>query len=415
MSKKYILFVNLRRIQQESITAILSAKELGYEVILLTNKKTLPDYIKKIVAHISYVNTYDISSSIKLLKKLAGKYHIEAVPSWTESDIELVARINHELKLPGLSIEAAGSARNKFLMKVALNQFSNLLPKFKRVSTYAEFVKAVEEIGFPAIIKPTGASGSKGIFELHSKDDLKLAFAKLKRIARPEFDPIFKQYGAEFIVEEFITGPEFSVEGLVFNNTVHIVGITDKWTTDSFHLEYQHIFPSKFSKNIQNNIKEKSTTIIKALGFNNCAFHLEAKYTPDGFRFIEVAARPGGDYITSFLVPLSTGINLYSQLICVSLGRAPTLTNNKNYFAGVRFLMAQSEGTLQGWRNLEKVLCCPYVEHAFLEFNLGKKVVLPPNDFVSPRVASFIVKHTNYKFVNNYLKNITSMCQPIIK
>jgi biotin carboxylase len=414
MNKKYLLFVNLRRIPQEGLITLFSAKQLGYEIILLTNKQNLPDYVRGLVTDVRQVDTYNIESSIAAVKELASKYKICAVPSWTEADVELVARINETLKLPGLSTSAAYRARNKFAMKQALNKVPELLPKFKKVHSYRELIAAIDEIGLPAVIKPTGASGSKGIFELRNKEDLASAFAALQTITKPEFDPIFNQFGAELIVEEFLTGPEFSVEGMVFNNHIHIVGITDKWTTDPFHLEYQHIFPSRFSKSIQEDIKAKSTTIIQTLGLNNCAFHLEAKYTAQGYRFIEVAARPGGDYITSYLVPISLGINFYSELIRIALGQSPSLTPSKNYVSGVRFVMAKKEGILRGWKNFEKILHMPLVEHAFVEFDLNTKILLPPNDFVLPRIASFIMKHENYQVVKKSLGAVVALCDPII-
>ncbi len=409
-----LLFVNTRKIEKEQFTCIMAAKNLGYDIVLLTNSK--PNrHFQHFFQHIEIVDTFISDQALAAVDKLAKIYRIVGVPAWTEADVELVAHICAKLDLPGLPVSAAKKARNKFIMKSALADYPELLPMFKHVNDIASLTDAINEIGFPAIIKPIGAFGSKGIFKLHTPQDAYSAFAQLQKIAKPNFDPIFKQYGAEFIIEEYLDGDEFSVEGFVTNNQVHIVGITDKWTTQNYYQEYQHIFPSNKPVDIQKEIFIKSDFIIKKLGLNNCGFHLEAKITSKGFRFIEVAARLGGDYINSHLIPFSTGINMFENLIRIAAGQQPILNKHYNIVSGIRYIVAQQAGQFIQISGLDNVLQNPYIENFILVAPLNSLIKMPPEHFNNPRLAACIIKHPDYQFCEKILKEIDHACIPYIK
>ena len=64
----------------------------------------------------------------------------------------------------------------------------------------------------------------------------------------------------------------------------------------------------------------------------------------------ELAARLGGDFITSRLVPLSTGIDMVGASVELAVGRKPDLTPKWRRGAAIHFLHAAEgqEGTISG-------------------------------------------------------------------
>jgi biotin carboxylase len=408
MSTKTVLFVNLRRTPHEGRAALFAARRLGYDVVLLADK--VPEYTAGLLADVAIVDTYDLDQAMAGARALADRHHVRGVVTWADRDVELVAQIGQALGLPAPTPAAARRARNKFEMKQALAHLDGVVPRHARVRTWADLEAAVHDIGLPAVLKPAGASGSKGIFELRRPDDLARAFAQLLRIARPDSDPIFRHFGAEFIVEEYLAGPEFSVEGWVCNGQVHVVGISDKWTTDPYHLEYQHIHPTRLAERDQREICEKTALVVGTLGLDYCAFHLECKLTPRGFRLVEVAARIGGDYITSHLIPLSRRVDFYGQVIRVVMGEQPTWEPAEQLYAGVRFLLAGGDGRLVGLQGVEAALQLPAVEHLFLEAAPGTNITLPPDNFATQRVAAVIARHADYDVVNDTLEEAERRC-----
>ncbi len=408
MTTPTLLFINLRSPDPERKAALFAARQLGYQVVLLAD--SIPTFGKELFTAVEIVDTYDWDQALSAARKIAQRFQIHGVVTWSDRDVELVAQIGQALDLPAPSPVAAQKARNKFIMKQALAHLPGVVPRHERVRTWSELETAIQAIGFPAILKPTGASASKGIFELHQSSDLHTAFTVLQDFAQPAVDPIFRTYGAEFILEEFMSGPEVSVEGWIFQGHVEVVGITDKKTTDPFHLEYQHIYPSALPDADQRDIIAKTIQVIKTLDLNNCAFHLEGKLTPHGFRLIEIAARIGGDYITSHLIPLSTGINFYAQVIRVVTGQQPHLETTSHLYTGARFLLANSEGTFGGFNGIEHALHQFSVEHFFLESLPGATIQLPPHHFGAQRVAAVLARHPAYASVEQTLDEIARRC-----
>nr|QDO67121.1 PyrK [Streptomyces candidus] len=386
LSSRSVLFVNLRRIKREGFESLVAARRLGYRVVLLG--RALPEFAQPLVDEFHQVDTYDTDLALKTAREIAAANDLAGVVNFTEIDVQLVAAIAAELGLPGMPPEAAVLARNKLAMKQALAGIDGVLPKFARVSDLDDLCAAVADIGFPCVVKPTGASGSKGIFELHGESDLEPAMAELQRIADPSFDAVFRQFGAEFIVEEYLTGDELSVEGFVADGTVHQLLLTDKVTTVPFHLEVSHRLPSVLPAAAQDQILACSEKIVRALGFDNCAFHLEAKWDGERMRFIEVAARPAGDYIASHLVKAATGIDFFANVIRVATGEPLQLVPDRDLQAGLRFVFAESAGTFDGLDGVTELFEEPGYDHVFTEVPIGAQVALPPANFGSQRVAA---------------------------
>nr|AVW82902.1 phosphoribosylglycinamide synthetase [Nocardia interforma ATCC 21072] len=386
MSTRSVLFVNLRRIKREGFESLVAARRLGYRVVLLG--RALPEFATELVDEFHQVDTYDTELALKTAREIAANNDIAGVVNFTEIDVQLVAAIAAELGLPGMPVEAAVRARNKLAMKNALTHIDGVLPKFARVGDLADLREAVAHIGFPCVVKPTGASGSKGIFELHGEADLEPAMAELSRIADPAFDAVFRQFGAEFIVEEYLTGDELSVEGFVAAGQVHSLLLTDKVTTVPFHLEVSHRLPSVLPAAAQEQIMARAAEIVLALGFDNCSFHLEAKWDGERMGFIEVAARPAGDYIASHLVKAATGVDFFANVIRVATGEPLRLTPDRDLHAGLRFVFAEHEGTFDGLDGVTELFEEPGYDHVFTEVTPGSRVALPPANFGSQRVAA---------------------------
>ena len=109
----------------------------------------------------------------------------------------------------------------------------------------------------------------------------------------------------EIIVEEYMRGPEVSVETLAVNGKVTIVQITDKITTGQPHfVELGHSQPSSLSYEIQQQIRDITVAANEAIGIKDGPSHTEIIVTEKGPKIVELGARLGGDCISSHLVPL---------------------------------------------------------------------------------------------------------------
>lgn len=265
------------------------------------------------------------------------------------------------------------------------------IPAFARVTTWAEAEKAAKSVGFPAVLKPTSASGSKGIWLLDSVDRLRESFDDLMRYTTPEADPVFRGNVNELIFEQRLVGTEHSVEGFVHRGNVYIAGVTDKVTTEPWRLEVGHTFPSELPAHLLGKVHELTATVVRTLGLDNCPIHLECMVDAETgtAKLVEVAARPGGDFITSHLVTLATGTSFHRNVVRVATGLAPLPADAQPLTAGVHKVMAEQAGVLESVDGFDVAAGRPGVQHVVQEAKTGASVTVPPVGY-NPVVGAVI-------------------------
>lgn len=224
----------------------------------------------------------------------------------SDRPMTVVARVGEKLGLNTISYETALKATNKGLMRKALFENNVPIPQFFICRTYEDVEHAVNSIQGECIFKPSNNSGSRGIYLYDENKNLQDAYS------------YSKQYSTDNIVlvEEFMKGPEVSVEAFVINGEVNIIQITDKITTGApYFVEMGHTQPSSLPNDIQSQIRKVAIKGIQALNIDNGPAHVEIKVTEQGPKIVEIGARLGGDHITTDLVPLSTGVNMVELTI----------------------------------------------------------------------------------------------------
>ena len=238
----------------------------------------------------------------------------------SEVAMNVMGRINDELHLSGISKEMAIRATNKHLMREAFEKYG--APSPKSILTKNEddaWQLFCEQFTTNAILKPSRNSGSRGIAKV-VKGITKEAFIELYRRALEE------SRDHSVLIEQFIEGPEFSVEVIVWQGEPHVLAVTDKKTTEApYFVELGHNQPSVFPEEIQQKLKDGAIAGIKALGLSNCAAHCELKVQDGEAYLMEIGARMGGDFISTELTHLSTGIDMVAATISVVLGIEPNL------------------------------------------------------------------------------------------
>jgi biotin carboxylase len=380
---RHVLFVNAAYLYK--IATLKAAKRSGLTVSLVGLE--LPDWARPYVDRFVEADTYDEDATIEALRRPFEESPFEGAVTFWDRDVGLVARIADAFGLPGCPVEAAARARNKQAGREAFAAAGLPQPRFAPFSTWDELVEAARTIGFPLVCKPLGASGSKGIFRVDRAADLGAAYERIERFVRPEADMMFSYHRGRYLAEEFMPGPEVSVEGFAVDGDVHVVGVTEKRTTDDYFVEVGHAFPARLPAERARSARRLAEDAVRALGLDGCGFHAEIKLTDKGSKVVEVNGRVGGDLISTHLVPHATGIGMVESAFAVALGCEPDLRPRRSRAACIRYLLAERGGTLRAWHldgaasELDGV-----VELAF-EKEPGDRVALPPEQFVDYRIA----------------------------
>ena len=304
------------------VPIIKKAKELGFFVIAIDGNKDaigLKYADKPIVA--------DITSEEEMLgiaksEKINGVIH-----PCSEVSMVVMGRINDELGLCGITKEQALCATNKNLMRRAFEAEDAPSPKSMCFNDEYEAWKVFKDhFVNDCILKPSRNSGSRGISKISqtiTHDDFKRLFNISKSESRDK----------SVMLEDFIDGPEFSVEIIVWKGEIMVLAVTDKLTTESpYFVELGHSQPSCFSSEIIDSVQSAAITGVRALKVNNCACHAEIKIDkrtissscPKAY-IMEIGARMGGDFISTVLTPISSGIDMTASAIYCAMGMNPNL------------------------------------------------------------------------------------------
>lgn len=191
------------------------------------------------------------------------------------------------------------------------------------------------------------------------------------------------------MIEEFMTGPEVSVEAFTVKGQSRIITITDKMITEiPYFVEIGHTEPSRLTEEEQNDIRNVALAAIKAINIQDGPSHTEIKVTPQGAKIVEIAARLGGDFITSNLVPLSTGVNMTECSMESVLG-APVDWNIKyNKGAAIRFIQSD-QGVFDHAEGIDKALAIDGIQEIEIYKNSGDniKVLASSSDRVGHVIA----------------------------
>ncbi len=266
--------------------------------------------------------------------EVARRYNVSGViTTATDKPLVMMARVAETLKLPFFSVETALWSTDKYLLKQRFIEGGVPCAKGFMISSPEEFINLKDsQLTFPVIVKPRDNSGSRGVRLCNDEDELENAFAEAVEYTKK----------TSVLVEEFIDGQEYSIESIHYNGLSEVIQFTEKRTTEfPYNVELGHVQPANISEENKKEIIKTVGKIAKALGFNNCGSHTELKIGSRGIVIIETSPRFGGDFITSTLVPLSTGINIDDILIEISLGNSLNINDLKpkcNRFSEVVFL-----------------------------------------------------------------------------
>ena len=315
------------------LPAIKKAKEMGLNVVVVDMNPNAvgfkEDGIEKEV-----VSTLDIPKVIEAAKK----HKIDGIMTLaSDMPMRTVAAVAKEMSLVGIDEETAIRATNKYEMREALKKEGVPIPVFYRLSDESDISKISSFFNGKFIVKPVDNSGSRGIFLVDDISKAKDAFLFSKAHSRK----------GDVLFEEYMEGPEVSVETISLDGVCHVIQITDKLTTGAPHfVEIGHSQPSQLSIDIQEAIKEVAIKANKAIGISNGPSHTEIIVTKDGPKVVELGARLGGDCITSHLVPLSTGVNMVEACIKIALGDKPDIVSKYKKGSAIRYF-SQNLGTIK--------------------------------------------------------------------
>ncbi len=301
---------------------------------------------------------------------------VDGVLTLLEEHVELVAEVAGDLGLPGTGLAAARACRDKATTRQRLAAAGVPQPAVGLARTRAEAEEVAGRIGYPVVLKPRNLGGSLGVRRADGPADLADAFAAASG-ARAEGVPLID---GGILIEEYLRGPEISVDSAVLGDRVVPMVIARKSTgPEPWFEEVGHLFDAAEPLFDDPALTDALTAVHRALGVAGGVTHSEWRLTAAGPRLVEVNARLGGQ-----LIPYAgdcQGLDAVRVAVELALGRVPDLRRSPGGAARVHFLYPEHDLRIE---NLELAGPVPGgIE--FFEFTAapGDELRLPPAAFQS--------------------------------
>ncbi|MFF2014192.1 ATP-grasp domain-containing protein [Streptomyces sp. NPDC058195] len=316
------------------------AAELGVVPVLLCADPGRYPYAAEDGLRTVVTDTSDETALLDAVRALEDGAVVAGVLTSSEYYVPAAAALAYRLGLPGPSAAAVRACRDKAGQRRALAAAGIGAPGFAAVTEAADAVTAARSIGLPVVVKPVQGSGSLGVRHCTDLADVAEHAATLlsttvneRGIAAP----------GRVLVEEYLTGPEFSVE--VFGTEAVVTVAKHVGALPSF-VETGHDVPAALPGEQEIALRETAVRAVRALGLGWGAAHVELRLTgPRTAAVIEVNPRLAGGMIPE-LVRRACGIDLVRAQVLAALGIAPELERSGYARASIRFLTAGQDGIL---------------------------------------------------------------------
>lgn len=272
-----------------------AAERLGVDLVFATDRCNLLENPWRDDA--LPIRFYDEMGSVAAVVEASKKRPIDGVIAVGDRPTVIAARVLEALGLPGHPPEATVSARNKRSTRERLRHAGLPVPVFADGSAAGDPRAFLAVVGFPAVVKPLALSGSRGVIRVDDQVGLVAALYRLRSLlAAPDIRAERDDAHDLVLVEEFIEGREFAVEGLMNHGTLDVLAIFDKPDplNGPFFEETIYLTPSNTEEGTQRAIIHAVSRAIGAIGLYHGPVHAECRVNARGVFVLEVAARPIG-------------------------------------------------------------------------------------------------------------------------
>jgi biotin carboxylase len=298
----------------------------------------------------------------------------------------LAAAVAARMGLPHNPVDAVLNATDKTRQRQRWAAAGVAQPNFEIVPAAAPedaIRQAAEAVGFPCVVKAVSLSASQGILRADDTAAAVMAARRIRQILasarRPATEPL--------LVEEYLPGPELSIDGLLAGGDLTVTAVFDKPRTPdgpTFE-ETLLVTPSRLPGPVLRAAIGTAGQAARALGLTGGPVHAELRVGDRGGlarpAMIELAARSIGG-LCSRALQLPGGKTLEELVLANALGQpAPALGYDLARPSGVFMLPVPRPGVLRAVHGRASAAAVPGITGLTITIPVGQRVLpLPDSD-----------------------------------
>jgi biotin carboxylase len=358
-----------------------AAQRLGFDLAYATDRcHVLDDPWRDGAIPIRF---QDEPAAVAAVLRATERSPFDGVIAVGDRPTRIAARVMESLGLPGHTADAAAAAGNKEQTRERLRLARLPIPWFIATSASADPRELASTLRFPCIVKPLALSGSRGVMRADDEAGLVASLYRLRAILQsPDIRNERSADHERVMVEGFIPGREYAVEGILSAGRLKVLAIFDKPEPldGPFFEETIYVTPSSAGMEMQRLIIATIDHAVRALGLRHGPIHAECRVNDKGVYVLEVAARPIGGLCARALRFVSGGvtISLEELILRHSVGRSVEEWQREPRASGVMMIPIPRRGILRRVSGLDHARAVPGIEDVRITAKLDQRLLPLP-------------------------------------
>jgi len=346
------------------LPAVRLAKDRGWRVIVAARE--VSEDIADLADAVETVDLKDAEGMLATARSYCRQSGLDGVFTAGTDFSTTVAYVASGCGLPGVPVGVAKAASDKKLMRDCFRR--NGVPSPRYFSLKAGETPSGHSLEFPLVVKPVDNMGARGVRRVDNQKELERALEQASS----------QSHTQRVIVEEYLEGPELSLDAIVFEGRISICGVADRHICfPPFFVEMGHTMPTLLDSKSRQSVEETFRRGIRALGITNGAAKGDIKLTAEGCFVGEIAARLSGGYMSGWTFPYAAGLEVTAAAMNIAVGLPPgELTHDYDHVSAERAFISLP-GRVSRIEGLESARGLPGIKALFLRTAAGESVQFP--------------------------------------
>ncbi len=330
--------------------------------------------------------TLDFANPTKATEQVrafAARHPVNAVFGVDDRTAIVAAHAGEELEFERNPVAAVEAAGNKHKQRCLLRNQEVPVPEFRIFSVGDSAEALVEEVRYPCVLKPVNLAASRGVIKADGRDQFEQAFLRLSEIVRQAMKEADSRADSAILVEDYVPGPEFALEGWLERGRLTVLTLFDKPDPleGPYFAETIYVTPSRYSPDIQADLTACAESAARAIGLEFGPVHVELRYNEDGPWLIELAARPiGGKCGQGLRFGPDGSISLEQLLLGKTMGRYSEMPKRESAAVAVMMIPVTQAGRLKEVSGVTEALTVPLITDVIVTAHLGQQLVPLPEE-----------------------------------
>ncbi|WP_059171354.1 ATP-grasp domain-containing protein [Bacillus sp. FJAT-27445] len=362
-----IVFIETYR-NGSCMEGILAAKKLGYDIHLITAKKRYLGSGFPEVNQVHFVSILGEKTINEKLNEIKKEMNIASIISFIDPFVSLAAKLNRIHCGTNLSVDALRIMEDKIISRDFLRHLP-YTPSYQIHNHAIPLKNLLAQLNgnYPVVLKKPSSQGSRDVYLIRSETQLKNRLLFLKS----------KNPKGDWLIEEYLDGPQYIVETIVHNREIHIAAIIEQEITKQLKfIVTGYSLSPVMDRTIIEGISEATDTILKELDLENGNCHLEIRCVNGKWKLIELNPRISGGAINT-LIKHAYGFNYAEQILNLYMGKKPVLERKHEQSVFAHFFTVNCVGRLLNITGLQEARKSREIVDMYIKPKKGQ-ILSPP-------------------------------------